>query len=208
MGEEIDPNGWLIGGSGSPGKPSNKKRRGAVIGLVTAGLVAGGVLAGTLGASAATSSSGSGGSYEGPHGVPPLGEGVARPAGPGGRHHFAEKKVSAAITATLTKKALAKVPGATVDHVGQRPDGTYDVVLTKTDKTHVIVSFDKSLNLTGVETGPPKGRLGPGGPGNGVPNGEFKPGGPAPGGSGGFRGLGGHGHGRPPAGSPEAPAQG
>ena len=203
MGEETDPNGWLSGGSGSTGKPSNKKRRGAVIGLVTAGLVAGGVLAGTLGASAATAPT-SGGTYEGPHGGPPFGEGGARPGGPGGRHHFDEKKVSAAITATLTKKALAKVPGATVDHVGQRPDGTYDVLLTKSDKTHVMVRFDKNLNLTGVETGPPKGTFGPGGPGrNGVPNAEFKPGGPR-----GFGGPGGHGPGRPPTGGPEAPVQG
>ena len=119
---ETGLNGWLSGGSGAPAKPS-KKRRGVVIGLVTAGLVAGGVLAGTLGASAANAP-GSGGSYEGPPGPPP-GEGGARPTGPGGRLHHAdkEKKVSAAIAATLTTKALAKVPGATVDHVGQRPDG-------------------------------------------------------------------------------------
>ena len=50
MAEGSDSTPWLDGGSA--GKPSSKKKRGAVIGLVTAGLVGGGVLAGTLGGAA------------------------------------------------------------------------------------------------------------------------------------------------------------
>ena len=75
---------------------------------------------------------------------------------------------------------------------------TYDVLLTKSDKTPRAGQFDMGLNLTGVEARPPKGAFG------------LKPGGPRPGvggGAGEFRGPGGPGPGRPWDG-PQAPTQG
>jgi hypothetical protein len=192
MAEGSDSTPWLDGGSA--GKPSSKKRRGAVIGLVTAGLVGGGVLAGTLGASAATSTAATG-TYEGPGGMPPSGE-AGRPGGPGGHHRGDEKPVSAAISATLTKKALAKVPGAKVDRVETDADGaTYEAHMTKTDGTHVTVKFDKNFTITAVETGMGKGPGRPGGPGkHGGPGGR-PPGGPS-------------GYGAPRGGSSEGAPQG
>jgi len=96
-----------------------------------------------------------------------------------------EKAVSSTISATLTQKALAKVPGATVYRVEtDSGDAAYEVHLTKSDGTEATVKFDKNLNVTALETGMGKGDPAPngqrgdgdgdhrGGPGGG-PNGGY-----------------------------------
>jgi hypothetical protein len=93
-----------------------------------------------------------------------------------------EKAVSAALTAQLTQKALAKVPGGKVYRVEtDSGDGAYEAHMTKADGTEVTVKFDKNLSVTAVETG-----MGKGDPMSGGPRGGHGPGGPegaAPGGT-------------------------
>jgi hypothetical protein len=195
MGEDPYSGDWL--GAGAPAAPRAplSKRRIKTIGLVAAGVVAGGVLAGTIGASAATSTG-----TPSTSGTPSseLGTAVKPPANAHGSAPVRsdEKSVSAAITAELTQKALAKVPGGKVYRVEtDAGDAAYEAHMTKADGTEVTVKFDKSLNVTGVETGMGKGdpmKGGPGGPHGG-------PGGPR-----GPEGAGGYG---PPAGG-RAPTQG
>jgi hypothetical protein len=48
--------------------------------------------------------------------------------------------------------ALEAVPG-TVERVGQRADGTYEVHVIKSDGSEVHVLLDKSFKVTGTETG-------------------------------------------------------
>jgi hypothetical protein len=193
MGEDPNYSDWLSPAGGTAGAGSSKprsRRRITTIGLVTAGVVAGGVLAGTLGASAATSSTS-------PSGTPTSESGSA-PKPPANAHGAApvrsdEHSVSAAITAELTKKALAKVPGGKVYRVEtDAGDATYEAHMTKADGTEVTVKFDKNLNVTAVEAGMGKGdpmKGGPHGPGGpGKPGGAGGPGGPgAPGGGYGMR---------------------
>ncbi|HEX4428637.1 MAG TPA: hypothetical protein VHZ96_05135 [Frankiaceae bacterium] len=193
MGEDPYSGDWL--GAGAPGRPPAplSKRRIKTIGLVAAGVVAGGVLAGTIGASAATSSGTPASS------TPSTESGTTKP--PGNAHGSApvrsdEKAVSAAITADLTKQALAKVPGGKVYRVETDADGdAYEAHMTKADGTEVTVKFDKNFKVTSVETG-----MGKGGPMKG-----------GPGGVGGMRGMGGphgdHDGDGPPA-NAEAPTQG
>jgi hypothetical protein len=182
MGEDPNYSDWLTPAAASgPARPRNKRRITAV-GLVAAGVVAGGVLAGTLGASAATSSTSS------PSGTPSSESGTAQKP-PANAHGSApvrsdEKAVSAALTAQLTQKALAKVPGAKVYRVEtDAGDAAYEAHMTKADGTEVTVKFDKNLNVTAVETG-----MGKGDPMNGGPNGAAGRGGP--GGPGGGYGMG------------------
>lgn len=183
MSEGADPTGWLSGGaSGKPGK----KRRVAAIGLVAAGVVAGGVLAGTLGASAASGTSTAG--YGSGYGPPAEG---SRPADSAKPVRSDEKPVSAAISATLTQKALAKVPGGKVVRVEtDAGDAVYEVHMTKSDGSRVAVKFDKNLNVTAVEAGMGKGDPARGGPGGPGPDGGIPGRGP---GHAGDRGPGGYG---------------
>jgi hypothetical protein len=157
---------WASQGSQpQPVRPRTTGRRWAGAGLVAAGLVAGGVLAGTLGASAASSSSPAGTAAYGSGG--PMGSSEAPPAGVpgnggprGGNDQGSapvrgdEKSLSSSLTATLTQKAKAAVPGGTVDRVEtDSGDGTYEAHMTKADGSRVTVKFDKSGNVTGVESG-------------------------------------------------------
>ena len=139
-------------------------------GLVAAGLVAGGILAATIGANAA-GSGGTGSSTApapgyaagvpgGGHGGPPGGFG----AGPG---RSDEKVVTGSNATTLTTKAKAKVPGATVLRVEtDAGDGAYEVHMQKSDGSLVTVKFDKNLDVTAVEDGMGKGDPAP--PGGGA----------------------------------------
>ena len=150
-------------------------RRIKTIGLVAAGVVAGGVLAGTIGASAATSTSGTSTS------TTPSTSSRTAAKPPANAHGSApvrsdEKAVSATITAELTQKALAKVPGGKVYRVeSDAGDAAYEAHMTKADGAEVTVKFDKNLNVTGVETGMGKGDRMTGGP-HGGPGGPGGPG--------------------------------
>jgi hypothetical protein len=149
-------------------------KRKAVIGLVVAGAVAGGVAAATMSASAATTPT-TGATSE-------TGEGQGAPPA---RQHG--KPVSDAITKSLTEKALAKYPGATVQHVESNADATsYEVHLTKSDGTRVTLKYDKNLAFVSEENAPARGGMGPGGcADHKLPSGERPQGGPRGGGGGG-----------------------
>src|SRR3954453_21928683 len=129
-------------------------------GLVAAGLVAGGILAATLGANAV----GSGGTSSGTT-APTYAAGVpgyahsGPPGGFGAGHGRSDETVVTGSNATtLTDKAKAKVPGATVLR-GETDagDGYYEGHMQKSDGTMVTVKFDKSMNVTSVEDGMGKG---------------------------------------------------
>ncbi|HWH11924.1 MAG TPA: hypothetical protein VG165_12405 [Solirubrobacteraceae bacterium] len=90
----------------------------------------------------------------------------ARPAPPAELTGTALTQASAA--------AIAAVPGGTVEHANAAgkmdPSGTaYDVHVTKTDGTHVVVLEDATFKVLSVKAdhgpGGPGGRGGPGGPG-------------------------------------------
>jgi hypothetical protein len=171
-------------------KQSWTRRHKTGLGLAFAGIVAGGVLAGTLGASASTGGSGGaapGYGPEGAHGARPSGqEGGARPL------RGNEKPLSASLTATLKAKALAAVPGGTVDRVESGHGGAaYEAHVTKADGTRVRVTFDKNLKVLGIESGIPKGDPKNGGPKGGPHGGPGgHPGGPMGGPEGGGPGAG------------------
>src|SRR4051794_15024930 len=103
-------------------------------GLVAAGLVAGGILAATIGANAA----GSGGTSSGTTtpsysaGVPGYGHNGAPGGFGGGQGRSDETVVTGANATTLTDKAKAKVPGATVLRVEtDAGDAAYEVHMQK-----------------------------------------------------------------------------
>jgi hypothetical protein len=191
------PTDWLSSSktASTDGKQSWTRRHKTGLGLAFAGVVAGGVLAGTLGASAATGGApaGEGSGYgmgygmEGGHGAPPAGrEGGPRPP------RANEKPLSASLTASLKAKALAAVPGGTVERVETGHGGAaYEAHVKKADGTRVRVTFDKNQKVLAIETD-----MGKGGPRNGGPKA-----GPN-GGPGGHPGAGPEG-GVPPAGGPE-----
>ncbi len=146
-----------------------RKRRMAGVGLLAAGVIAGGVLAGTLGASAATSNPTATSTSIGTStaATPPANKHSSTPV------RSDEKAVSASLTATLTKQALAAVPGGTVYRVEtDSGDAAYEAHMTKADGTEVTVKFDKNLNVTGTETG-----MGKGGPAMGSTGGAGRIGG-------------------------------
>ena len=150
----------------TPEAGSRRKRRMSAVGLLAAGVIAGGVLAGTLGASAATgSSSGSTSSSSSTAAKAPANAHSSTPV------RSDEKAVSGTISATLTQKALAAVPGGKVYRVETDfGDAAYEAHMTKADGTEVTVKFDKNLIVTGTETG-----MGKGGPamGGGRPGGPM-----------------------------------
>src|SRR3954470_10802645 len=141
-------------------------------GLVAAGLVAGGILAATIGANAAGSGSSSPGTTTTPSyaaGVP----GYAHSGPPGGfgggQGRSDEKVVTGSDATTLTSKAKAKVPGATVLRVEtDAGDGAYEVHMQKSDGSMVTLKFDKNQNVTAVEDGMGKGDPAP--PGGTAPS--------------------------------------
>ena len=134
-------------------------------GLVAAGLVAGGILAATIGANAAGSGSTGSGTTGNPApayaapGVP----GHGNAGGPhggfgGGQGRSDETVVTGADATTMTTKAKAKVPGATVLRVEtDAGDAAYEVHMQKSDGSMVTVKFDKNLDVTAVEDGMGKG---------------------------------------------------
>ena len=144
--------------NGPSNNPSRKFRSAGIAGLIAAGAVVGGVLAATGGASAATSS---GSASPSTTTAPATTDRSATPV------RGDEKAVSSTIGATLTSKALAAVPGGTVNRVEtDAGDATYEAHMTKADGTAVTVKFDASLNVTKVETGMGQGDPAPaGGPG-------------------------------------------
>jgi uncharacterized membrane protein YkoI len=143
-------------------EPTSAKRlsRGMKIGLIGAGVAAGAVGATAVAAGAATTSPAAATSS------------AAAPSGsakPGGDHGSApvrddEKSVSASTAATLKAAALKAVPGGTVYRVEtDAGDAAYEAHMTKADGSEVTVKFDKSLKVTGVETGMGKGDPAPAG---------------------------------------------
>jgi hypothetical protein len=149
-----------------------KLRVAGMAGLIAAGAVVGGVLAATGGASAATSSGSAGPSTTSAATTPAATTPAATNAAPAPTDRSAtpvrgdEKAVSTTISATLTSRALAAVPGGTVFRVEtDAGDATYEAHMTKADGTPVTVKFDASLNVTKVETGMGQGDPAPvGGP--------------------------------------------
>jgi len=146
--------------NGPSSNPSRKLRSASIAGLIAAGAVVGGVLAATGGASAATSSGS----------ASPSTTSTATTTAPATTDRSGtpvrgdEKAVSAAIGATLTSKALAAVPGGTVNRVEtDAGDATYEAHMTKADGTAVTVKFDASLNVTKVEAGMGQGDPAPAG---------------------------------------------
>jgi hypothetical protein len=143
-------------------EPTSAKRlsRGMKIGLIGAGVAAGAVGATAVAAGADTTS------------PAPATSSAAAPSGsakPGGDHGSApvrddEKSVSASTAATLKAAALKAVPGGTVYRVEtDAGDAAYEAHMTKADGSEVTVKFDKSLKVTGVETGMGKGDPAPAG---------------------------------------------
>lgn len=180
--EDRELQGWLSGNPAAQQPPaagrSAARRRWTGAGLLAAGAVAGGILAGTLGASAATNAdngattAAAGYSVEGGNApaAPPGGEGAANgPRGGAGGHGSApvrsdEKALSSSLTATLTEKAKAAVPGGTVYRVeSDAGDAAYEAHMTKSDGTEVTVKFDQNGNVTAVESGMGKGDPAPAG---------------------------------------------
>ena len=151
-----------------------KLRVAGMAGLIAAGAVVGGVLAATGGASAATPSGSASPSTTSTTSTPTAtdpapatGAGLAPTDRSATPVRGDEKAVSTTISATLTSKALAAVPGGTVFRVEtDAGDATYEAHMTKADGTPVTVKFDASLNVTKVETGMGQGDPAPaGGPG-------------------------------------------
>ena len=149
--------------NGPSSNPPRKLRSAGIAGLIAAGAVVGGVLAATGGASAATSS----GSASLSTTTAPMTTAPAPTDRSATPVRGDEKAVSATVSATLTSKALAAVPGGTVNRVEtDAGDATYEVHMTKADGTAVTVKFDASLNVTKVESGMGQGDPSPaGGPG-------------------------------------------
>ena len=143
-------------------EPTSAKRlsRGMKIGLIGAGVAAGAVGATAVAAGADTTS------------PAPATSSAAAPSGSakqGNGHGSApvrddEKSVSASTAATLKAAALKAVPGGTVYRVEtDAGDAAYEAHMTKADGSEVTVKFDKSLKVTGVETGMGKGDPAPAG---------------------------------------------
>lgn len=138
MNEEANPQSTIEQNGPAKG-PGRRQTR--TIGLIAAGFVAGGILAGTLGASAATSSTSP----------------TAAASSSAAASHTADcrnkgqKAVSAALTTSLSQKALAQVPGGKVIRVETGSNGAaYEVHVTKADGSRVIVTFDKTLKFLAV----------------------------------------------------------
>lgn len=150
-----------------------RRRWGRTAALVTGGVLVGAVAAGAVSANAATtspttpasSSSSSSSTADAPSGAP-------KGFDPGGSTPVRsdEKQVTGSDATTLTTKAEAKVPGATVIRVEtDAGDAAYEVHMKKSDGTLVTVKFDKNLDVTAVEDGMGKGDPAPSG-GQGGPN--------------------------------------
>lgn len=77
-------------------------------------------------------------------------------------HGPGETLVTGANLETLTKAALAAVPGSTVIRAETDSGGAaYEVHLTKADGSHVTVKFDSNLAVTATEDGFGSGPAGP-----------------------------------------------
>jgi len=102
--------------------------------------------------------------------TPPSAAIPGQPSAPYGDHHFGrrwhdEDALSAATAAKVKQAVTAKLPGATVLHADQLPDGGYVAVVRKSDGTFARVLLDTSFAVTSVDTGPGPRGLGPrGGP--------------------------------------------
>ncbi|MCU1656869.1 MAG: hypothetical protein JWO57_1525 [Pseudonocardiales bacterium] len=148
-----------------------RTRPGLKIALVGAGIAAGAIGATAMGASAASTSTTSGtpAAYTGSS-APAAPNGSSAPKGHGGSTPVRsdEKSLSASVTATLKAAALKAVPGGTVYRIeSDAGDGVYEAHMTKADGSQVTVKFDKSLNVTKVETGMGTGDPAPAGQGPG-----------------------------------------
>jgi hypothetical protein len=169
------------------GKNARKVRLAGMGGLIAAGAVVGGILANSGGALAATSSSTTPTTTT-PSSTAPSATttqptapaaGASAPAQSSTPVRTDEKATTATITATLKTKALAAVPGGTVNRIEtDAGDATYEAHMTKSDGTLVTVKFDTNLNVTAVESGMgqgdpagggPAGGSGAGAPGTGAP---------------------------------------
>ncbi|MCW2547785.1 MAG: hypothetical protein JWN96_2245 [Mycobacterium sp.] len=153
------PTDWLSSSKRDSSADGDKqpwtRRHKTGLGVAFAAAVAGGVLAGTLGASAATGGPGAATGYgpEGGYGAPPAGQECGgRPMG------GTQTPLSESLTTSLKAKALAAVPGGTVDRVETGHGGAaYEALVTKADGSKVRVTFDKNQKVLGVETAPKNG---------------------------------------------------
>lgn len=135
------------------------RRVGIKVALIGVG-IAGGVVLGTAISAGATTTSGTGtGSSSGsPSSTAPqngpASNGKSLDHGGASPVRSDEKSVSSALAAKLKAAALGAVPGGSVYRVEtDAGDGTYEAHMTKADGSLVTVKFDKSGNVTKVETG-------------------------------------------------------
>jgi hypothetical protein len=142
-----------------------KRRIGVKVALLGAGLAAGAIGATAIGANAQTGTTSTATTQTQPATAP------SDTNGPPANAHGAapvrgdEKALSAAVSAQLKAAAVKAVPGGTVYRVEtDAGDGTYEAHMTKADGTEVMVKFDKSYKVIGVESG--MGTGDPAGPGH------------------------------------------
>ena len=69
----------------------------------------------------------------------------------GGKHKGDPVAITAEEKASAEDAALAEMPGATVDHVHKKKDGTYVVEIRTSDGKKQIVKLDPSFVVTGVD---------------------------------------------------------
>ena len=80
------------------------------------------------------------------------GRGPGGPGGPGGQR-AGETLLTGDNAAKAKSAALAKLPGATVVRVETDADGAvYEAHVTKADGSPATVKFDKTFNVTSVES--------------------------------------------------------
>lgn len=89
------------------------------------------------------------------------------PGGPGG-HHGNETAVTGPDADKVKTAVLAKLPGATVDHVStedaaENTGAAFEAQVTKSDGTHARVLLDSTFSVTAVDTAPAGGPGGFGG---------------------------------------------
>jgi hypothetical protein len=154
----------------------HRARTAVAASVLVGGVVAGGVATSALTASAATtpaatsSTSTSAGTGAGT----PSTAGTAAP--PQAKSSTSvrgdEKVVTGTLATTLKAKALAAVPGGTVNRIEtDAGDGVYEAHMTKADGSLVTVKFDAKGNVTKVEDGMGAGDPAPTGARAGAPSG-------------------------------------
>jgi hypothetical protein len=123
--------------------PTSIRKSLAVIAAAVAA-VFGAMALGRSGSSSSTAAAGA---------TPPGQQGAAPPQGFPGRG----TDVTGAAAEKVKTAALARYPG-TIEHIEQRPDGSYVAHVIRSDGTEIHVLVSKTFGVTDTETGPPGGQ--------------------------------------------------